>query len=118
MSTKKPKYVFPKSLINKLIRIADEQPTAVILYLKILSNVGTRRRSIKGYPVEIGQMALKYKQENIFFGTSRKRFRRDRYCLIKNGMIENNRIELITFISVNGFDAIINQTEREKDCVL
>lgn len=107
MNTKKHEFVFRAGFLKKLIAISEEQPTAVSLYLKMLVNANTRQRIVKGMTIERGQIALKFKTEKVFFNTSGNRFRRDRFYLVQKGLIDTNRVDGVTILTVCDYDAIV-----------
>lgn len=108
---RKQEFVFKGNFLKKLSAIADEQPTALSLYFKLLTNVNQYPRFINGVSIEKGQIALKYKTEKKFFNTSKNRFRRDRYYLIQKGLISSFRDGLTTIMTVNDYDSLTNQCE-------
>ena len=114
MSNKKNEFVFRGSLLKKLAEVIYEQPTAGALYFKILANANTRQKFVNGISIERGQLAIKYKTEKVFFNTSGKRFRRDRYYLVQKRLIESNRIDTITILTVNDYDAIVKPSMSEQ----
>lgn len=104
MVNKKQKFVFRASTLKKFAKIAEEQPTAMSLFVKLLMNALQEDRMFMGVEVHRGEYALRYKTEQIFFGCSKKRFRRDRFYLVENGMIETNRIGYITILKIVDYD--------------
>ena len=107
MATQKQEFVFRASFLKKLIAVSEEQPTAVQLYLKILVNANTHQRKVNDIVVERGQIALRFKTEKVFFNTSGKRFRKDRFYLVQKGLIETNRLHGMTILTVCNYDVIV-----------
>ena len=110
MVNKKQKFVFRESNLKKFTKITEEQPTAFSMFAKLLINALQEDRFVMGVEVHRGEYALRYKTEQLFFGCSKKRFKRDRFYLVKNGMIETNRIGVVTILKVVDYDAFTDLT--------
>lgn len=106
MNKIKNEFVFRTNFLKRLADVFQEQPSAGALYFKILVNANARESFVNGMKIARGQLAIKYKTEKVFFNTSRKRFRKDRFYLVQKKLIESNRVDSVTILTVNNYDAI------------